>query len=186
MAATESSMLKLGTSAPEFILPDTISGKTLSLNNCRGENGLAVFFICNHCPFVVHCIDTIVKLANKYQKEGVGFVAISSNNVEDYPQDGPEKMKEFAEHYKFAFPYLYDQTQQIAKAYQAECTPDNYLFDAELKLIYRGRLDDSRPNSGQASSGAEFNGALSALVAGQMISEIQYPSIGCNIKWKSS
>lgn len=183
MAATESSMLKLGTEAPNFELPDVVSGNSISLKSLSNDKGLGIFFICNHCPYVIHSINAIVNITNKYLPLGVNFAAISSNDIIEYPADSPDKMKLFAQKYGLKIPYLYDESQEVAKAYQAECTPDNYLFDAKNKLVYRGRLDPSRPY-GSESTGSEYLGAINAMLAHQSISEIQYPSIGCNIKWK--
>jgi len=186
MARTESTMLPIGTLAPIFILPDTISGQLLSLNDLRSDKATVVMFICNHCPYVLHVKDELVKLAKDYQPKGVSFVAISSNDVENYPQDGPEAMKVFARESGFTFPYLYDETQDVARAYEAACTPDFYIFDGELRLRYRGRLDESRPKmeSPNPVTGSDLRGALNAMLANQLVSEIQYPSMGCNIKWK--
>jgi len=184
MALTESNMLSLGTQAPDFSLPDTVSGKTLSLNDVAGEQGTVVMFLCNHCPYVIHTNPEIVRVAGDYQNKGIGFVGISANDVENYPQDGPEKMKEQAERVGYTFPYLYDETQEVARAYDAACTPDFYVFDADRKLVYRGRLDKSRPQNDEPQDGADLRAALDALLAGRPLPEKQYPSAGCNIKWK--
>lgn len=184
MALTESNMLSLGTQAPDFSLPDTVSGKTLSLNDVAGEQGTVVMFLCNHCPYVIHTNPEIVRVAGDYQSKGIGFVGISANDVENYPQDGPEKMKEQAERVGYTFPYLYDETQEVARAYDAACTPDFYVFDADRKLVYRGRLDKSRPQNDEPQDGADLRAALDALLAGKLLPEKQYPSAGCNIKWK--
>jgi peroxiredoxin len=184
MAQTPSNMLPLGTKAPDFTLPDTISSLALSLTDIRGENGFLVMFICNHCPYVIHVNPELVRLANDYRSKGIGFVAISSNDVERYPDDAPEKMKEVAIKLGYPFPYLYDESQAVAKVYDAACTPDFYLFDGAANLVYRGRLDDSRPKNDNPLTGKDLRDALEAMLAGQPISEIQYPSIGCNIKWK--
>ncbi|RYU96403.1 thioredoxin family protein [Emticicia agri] len=186
MARTESTMLPIGTLAPIFILPDTITGQLLSLNDLRSEKATVVMFICNHCPYVLHVKDELVKLAKDYQPKGVSFVAISSNDAEQYPQDGPEAMKVFARESGFTFPYLYDESQDVARAYEAACTPDFYVFDGALNLRYRGRLDDSRPKmeNPKPVTGSDLRGALNAILANQLVSEIQYPSMGCNIKWK--
>lgn len=179
-------MMNLGTEAPEFELPDTSSGKLVSLSKAKGESATLIMFICNHCPYVVHVMPEIIRLFNDYKGQGVNFVAISSNDVVAYPQDSPEKMKDFAKEWKMEFPYLFDESQAIAKAYDAACTPDFYLFDNSLKLAYRGRLDDSRPReeNPQPLTGKDLRGALNALLSGQSMSEIQFPSMGCNIKWK--
>ncbi len=184
MARTESNMLPLGTQAPDFCLTDTVSGKTICLQDVKTDKGLVVMFICNHCPYVLHVNDELVRLSKEYLQKGVGFVAISSNDVENYPDDAPDKMKEMAERLGYPFPYLYDESQEVARAYDAACTPDFYLFDGELKLFYRGRLDASRPQSDLPVTGKDLRRALDALLQGQPIPEPQYPSMGCNIKWK--
>ncbi len=183
MALTPSTMLPLGTLAPVFSLPDSVSGETLTLHNVRGERGTVVMFICNHCPYVKHVNDELVRVAGDYGKRGVGFVAISSNDVGSHPEDGPAQMKETALRLKYPFPYLYDESQDVARAYQAACTPDLFLFDAGLKLVYRGQLDASRPGKGTAD-GKDLRSALDALLAGRPVNPDQKPSVGCNIKWK--
>ncbi|MEM6686569.1 MAG: thioredoxin family protein [Bacteroidota bacterium] len=183
MALTPSNMLSLGTKAPDFSLIDTVSDQIISLNEAKGAAGTVIMFICNHCPFVKHVNDGIVQLANDYLSKGIGFVAISSNDVENYPADAPDLMKENALQHDFSFPYLYDKTQEVAKSYDAACTPDFYIFDAALKLVYRGQLDDSRPNNGIPVTGKDMRSALEALLNDEKIAEIQKPSIGCNIKW---
>jgi len=183
MALTPSNMLPLGTKAPNFTLIDTITDRSISLNDKKGTYGTVVMFICNHCPFVIHVNEGIVQLANDYLSKGIGFVAISSNDVENYPADAPHLMKLNAEKYHFPFPYLYDETQKVAKAYNAACTPDFYIFDEELTLVYRGQLDDSRPNNGIPVTGNDMRKALDTLLRGEKISETQKPSIGCGIKW---
>ncbi|PTX61433.1 peroxiredoxin [Kordia periserrulae] len=183
MALTPSNMLSLGTKAPDFSLQDTVSANILSLHELKGENGTVIMFICNHCPFVKHVNQGMVELAKDYQSKGIGFVAISSNDVENYPADAPHLMKENAKKEGFTFPYLYDKTQEIAKAYDAACTPDFYIFDGDLKLIYRGQLDDSRPNNGIPVTGSDMRNALDALLNGEQLPAHQKPSIGCNIKW---
>ncbi|MFT4664511.1 MAG: peroxiredoxin [Polaribacter sp.] len=184
MSLTESKMIPLGTKAPDFKLKDTVSGKEMSLSDIPSENARVIMFICNHCPYVLHITEEIAKLAKDYKKKGVGFLAISSNDVENYPVDSPENMKAFAKDEKFNFPYLYDETQEVAKAYDAACTPDFYIFDKKDKLAYRGRLDDSRPNSGIPVTGAELRAALDTVLNREKVSATQYPSMGCNIKWK--
>jgi peroxiredoxin len=186
MARTPSNMLPLGTIAPTFELPDTISGKNMSLKQLRGSEGTVIFFICNHCPYVLHVIEELVSIAKAYQDRGFSFIAISSNDVIKYPQDGPDKMKEFAEASHFLFPYLFDESQGTARDYEAACTPDIYVFDRNLVLVYRGRLDDSRPGNEIPVTGADLRFALTELVHGKPVSPIQKPSIGCNIKWKES
>ncbi len=184
MARTPSNMLPLGTKAPDFSLLDTVSDNTLSLNELKGEHGTVILFICNHCPFVIHVNSELVAMANEYTSQGISFIAISSNDVINYPQDSPDKMKVHAKNEGYPFPYLYDETQDVAKAYDAACTPDLYLFDAELKLTYRGQLDDSRPGNGIPLSGKDLRHALDCLLENKENTETQKPSIGCNIKWK--
>lgn len=184
MALTESNMLPLGTKAPDFNLPDTVSGKNISLQDISSDKATVIMFTCNHCPYVIHVNPEIVNVSNDYSKKGVNFVAISSNDVENYPMDSPEKMTELAKQEGYNFPYLYDETQEVAKAYDAACTPDFYVFDRNLKLAYRGRLDASRPNSGIPLTGSDLRAALDNVLAGKAVSEVQYPSAGCNIKWK--
>ena len=183
MAATLSNMMELGTIAPDFALLDTVSDKTLTLTDLKSDVATVIVFICNHCPYVKHINSKMVEVANKYQEKGVKFIAISSNSVETHPQDGPEHMKRIAKEQGYPFPYLYDETQEVAKAYQAECTPDLFVFDKDLKCVYRGQFDDSRPNKGEAT-GKDLSTALNAIVAGEKVSEKQKPSMGCNIKWK--
>jgi len=184
MARTESNMLSLGTTAPHFSLPDTVSDQILDLADVVGDHGTVVMFICNHCPFVKHVNAEIAQLAKDYKDKKVGFVAISSNDIENYPDDAPDKMKINARENQFSFPYLFDETQEIAKKYDAACTPDFYIFDQQLKLIYRGQLDDSRPGNGIPVSGKDIRNALDALLGNTPVSKEQKPSIGCNIKWK--
>lgn len=184
MARTPSNMLPLGTTAPSFNLLDTISDEYISIDTIKGTHGTVVMFICNHCPFVIHVNKGIVNLANDYKQKGIGFVAISSNDINNYPQDAPDLMKINAKKEHYSFPYLYDATQEVAKAYDAACTPDFYIFDADLKLAYRGQLDNSRPGNGIPVTGTDMRAALDALCQGKTVSEHQKPSIGCNIKWK--
>jgi len=185
MAAVESTMLPLGTEAPKFKLLDTVSGEWKTFEDVKGEKGTVVMFICNHCPYVKHVNDELVRVAMDYMPKGVGFVAISSNDVTRYPDDSPEKMKETAERLGYPFPYLYDETQDVARAYQAACTPDFFVFDADDKLVYRGQLDDSRPGNDIPVTGKDLRRALDLLLEGKMIPEVeQKPSIGCSIKWK--
>ena len=184
MAFTESSMLPLGTVAPDFTLPDTVSGKDISLKDIQSDKANLIMFICNHCPYVIHVEEELARLAKDYQAKGVNVVAISSNNVEKYPADSPDKMTDYAAKNGFSFPYLYDESQEVARAYDAACTPDFYVFDGEMKLAYRGRLDDSRPNSDTPLTGKDLRAALDAVLAGETVSEVQYPSGGCGIKWK--
>lgn len=184
MARTESNMLALETVAPHFYLKDTNSNRHLSFSDVKGIKGTVVMFICNHCPFVHHVLPEILMIANDYRVQGIGFVAISSNDIEKYPQDGPELMTEFAFRNRIDFPYLFDVTQQVATAYEAACTPDFYLFDAQDRLVYRGQLDDSRPGNGIPLSGSDLRSAIDALIYNRSFAEPQKPSIGCNIKWK--
>ena len=184
MARTPSNMVSLGTKAPDFSLLDVISEEFKNVNELKGENGSVIMFICNHCPYVKHVNKTIVELANKFKDRGINFIAISSNDVINYPEDSPELMKINAQEYNFIFPYLYDESQEVAKKYDAACTPDFYLYNSELRLIYRGQLDDSRPGNGVECNGDDLDHALSCLLANNENNRIQKPSIGCNIKWK--
>ncbi|WP_242206306.1 thioredoxin family protein [Aestuariivivens insulae] len=184
MARTPSNMLPLGTLAPDFSLPDTVSDAILDLNELKGTKGTVIMFICNHCPFVVHVNKALVALAHDYAIKGIGFIAISSNDVENYPQDSPENMKAHAKIEGYPFPYLYDESQAVAKAYDAACTPDLYVFDEDLKLAYRGQLDDSRPGNDIPVTGNDLRYALDCLLENKVNTRPQKPSIGCNIKWK--
>ncbi|MDC8006330.1 thioredoxin family protein [Aureisphaera galaxeae] len=184
MARTESNMLPLGTQAPDFSLVDSVSGDTFTFHDIAGKKGTVVMFICNHCPFVIHVNEEIVRVANDYRVTGFGFVAISSNDVEKYPQDAPDKMWEVARDNSYPFPYLYDETQEVAKAYDAACTPDFYLFDAEHKLVYRGQLDNSRPGNSIPVNGRDLREAIDNILNNSPQRKDQKPSIGCNIKWK--
>lgn len=184
MSLTPTTQIPLGFTAPSFNLPDTVSGDEKSYTDIRGEKGTLVMFICNHCPYVIHVRKELVRLAKDYLPKGIGFVAISSNDVANYPDDSPELMKELAEEMNFPFAYLYDETQEVAKDYDAACTPDFMLFDSEDKCRYRGRLDASRPGSGEAVTGEDMRRALDHILSGDSIPEPQYPSMGCNIKWK--
>ena len=178
-------MMPLGTSAPAFSLPDTVSGNVKSYADVKSDKGTVVMFICNHCPYVIHVQEKVVELANKFQAKGIGFVAISSNDIENYPEDSPELMKVHAENYRFSFPYLYDQSQDIAKVYQAACTPDFYVFDSEDKCVYRGRMDGSTPGNGVPVTGEDLDQALANLLEDLPIDTEQHPSMGCNIKWRN-
>ncbi len=184
MAVTPSSMLPLGTIAPNFELIDAVSKNSFSFSDLKGKKGTVVSFICNHCPFVHHVIEEFIRIANDYRVQGIGFVVISSNDIEKYPQDNPELMAEFAFQHNFEFPYLFDATQEIAKAYDAACTPDFYLFDNQDQLVYRGQMDDSRPGNGIPLSGSDFRSAIDGVIYNRPINSVQKPSIGCNIKWK--
>jgi peroxiredoxin len=185
MANTASNMIPLGSRATDFKLIDTVSDKLLSLDQLKGKKGTVIFFICNHCPFVIHINQELIKMAKEYASNGIGFIAISSNDVINYPQDRPELMKKVALDLGYPFPYLYDESQTVAKAYDAACTPDTYVFDKKLELKYRGQLDDSRPGNGVAITGADLRRALNLLLADKEIPTEQKPSMGCNIKWKS-
>jgi len=186
MAAVQSNMLPLGTIAPDFSLPDTISGKTFGLQELRGERLTLIMFICNHCPFVQHVKGQLIDISRRYRSLGVASIAISSNDIEHYPDDAPDKMKIMMEEWGNPFTaYLYDETQTVAKAYQAACTPDFYLFDADLVCVYRGRLDGSTPQNTEPLTGKDLREALDKLLAGKQVDAGQIPSIGCNIKWKS-
>jgi len=183
MAVTPSTMLPLGTLAPDFSLTDT-QGNIVSLADFKNSPALLVIFMCNHCPFVKHILNDLVKLVEEYQQKGLGVVAINSNDVAGFPEDRPEMMAELAKKMRFTFPYLYDETQQVAKAYCAACTPDFFLFDSERRLVYRGQMDDSRPGSNIPITGSDLRAACDAAIEGKHVSESQKPSIGCNIKWK--
>ncbi|MCD0466161.1 thioredoxin family protein [Flavobacterium sp. ENC] len=184
MSQTSSNMLALGTIAPEFRLKDTNSNDTYSFEDLKGSKGTLVIFMCNHCPYVLHVINEIVMIANDYRVQGIGVMAISSNDIEKFPQDAPEMMTEFAFQNKIDFPYLFDETQEAAKAFDAACTPDFFLFDNRDRLFYRGQLDDSRPNNGIPLSGSDLRSAIDALIYNRSLKDPQKPSVGCNIKWK--
>jgi peroxiredoxin len=185
MALTESTMLELGTVAPDFALPDAVTGKTVRRSDFAGRPLLALF-MCNHCPFVIHIADALAAFAREYQGKGLAIVGISSNNVQTHPDDGPDKMKAEAARRGYTFPYLYDESQEVAMAYQAACTPDFFLFDRNHKLVYRGQFDDTRPRKEppQKPTGRDLRLAADAVLAGRPAPERQYPSAGCNIKWK--
>ncbi|MCB8985453.1 MAG: thioredoxin family protein [Ardenticatenaceae bacterium] len=186
MAAVPSNMLALGTTAPDFALTDTVSGKTISLTELKSDVATVIMFICNHCPYVKHVNKELARLARDYQTRGVTFVAISSNDVAAYPADSPEQMRLVAVEQGYPFPYLYDEDQSVARAYQAACTPDFYIFDAGMKLVYRGQLDDARPRNDVPVTGKDVRAALEAILAGEAVAAEQRPSIGCNIKWKEA
>jgi thiol-disulfide isomerase/thioredoxin len=183
MAETPSTMLPLGTELPEFSLRNAVDGRRVTPADYRGSVALVVMFICNHCPFVKHVLQEIGRLTREYQPKGVAFVAINSNDVAAYPDDNPEHMQELAEAEDWIFPFLYDGTQEVAKAFRAACTPDFFVFDKGLTLVYRGQLDGSRPGNGIPVTGRDLRTALDALVAGTAVSKEQRPSVGCNIKW---
>jgi len=184
MARTESNMLPLGTIAPHFRLKDSVDNTKKSLQELKGTTGTLVMFICNHCPFVKHVSSELSQLAKDYISKGINCVAISSNDVMTHPQDRPDLMAQYAINEDYIFPYLYDQTQNIAKAYNAACTPDFFLFDADLKLVYTGQLDDSRPENDKPVTGKDLRAAMTALITNMPISVDQKPSMGCSIKWK--
>ncbi len=183
MSLTPSNMLPLKTKAPNFCLINTIDDTLVALEDAKGVNGTIIMFICNHCPFVVHVNSQLVKLSKDYASKGINCIAISSNDIINYPEDSPELMRQNAIDNGYTFPYLYDEKQEVARAYDAACTPDFYIFDNELKLIYRGQLDDSRPKNNIEPTGKDIRSALDNLLNGTSISENQKPSIGCNIKW---
>ena len=183
MVKTASTMLPLGTKAPDFSLVN-IDGQTVSLADFDGSPALLVIFMCNHCPFVKHIAHELSRLGHEYQSRGVAIVGISSNDVSGYPADSPEQMIHEAELQGYSFPYLYDETQEVAKAYKAACTPDFFLFDGEQKLVYRGQLDSSRPGNGIPVTGEDLRGAIDLVLAGKPVPAEQTPSIGCNIKWR--
>lgn len=184
MALTYSTMLALGTQAPAFSLPDVVSEKTISLDSFKERAGLLVMFICRHCPYVQHIKQEMSKLSKDYANGQLGMVAISSNDVANYPDDSPESLREFAVECSFAFPLCFDETQKVAKDYTAACTPDFFLFDANLKLVYRGQLDDSRPGNNIPVTGKDLRAAINSVLQGKPVAGEQKPSAGCNIKWK--
>lgn len=184
MSLKPSQMIPLGSEAPSFALPDVMAGKLVSLGDFEGKKALLVMFICNHCPYVKHIADELARIGRDYAARDLGIVAICANDITTHPHDSPERMKAEARDRGYVFPYLYDETQETAKAYSAACTPDFFLFDAERKLIYRGQLDDSRPGSGKPVTGADLRAAIEAVLSGKPASGTQRPSVGCNIKWK--
>ncbi len=187
MSLTPSTMMPLGKKAPDFELPDTVSGNPVSLADVAGDKATVAMFICNHCPYVLHVKAQLVAIAERYMNQGIGFVAISSNDVSTHPDDSPEKMKEFAAENNFPFAYLYDESQDVAKAYNAACTPDFFVFDEDLKCAYRGQLDASRPGNSEPVTGSDLRASLDSILEGDMIpEEAQTPSQGCNIKWKAA
>lgn len=184
MSLTPTIQIPLGFQAPDFTLPDPVNGGTKNLSDLKSDIATVVMFICNHCPYVKHVNEGLVSIANDYIPKGVSFIAINSNDVVNYPEDSPEMMKVYAERLNYPFPYLFDETQEIAKAYDAACTPDFNIFDAEMKCVYRGQLDDSRPGNGKPVTGKDMREALDLILEGKKVPENQIPSIGCNIKWK--
>lgn len=184
MALTESTMLELGTVAPDFVLPDVVSGKTVRRDEVKRPKGLLVMFICTHCPYVKHVEKGLAALGADYAGKGIGIVAIGSNDAESYPEDSAEGLKRQAERLGFSFPYLYDETQEVAKAYKAACTPDLFFFDSSMKLVYRGQFDGSRPGNGVPLTGKDLRGAMDAVLEGKPVTQDQRAAVGCNIKWK--
>ncbi|MCF8465299.1 MAG: thioredoxin family protein [Flavobacteriales bacterium] len=184
MARTPTVQLELGYKAQDFLLPNVVSGSLNSYADVKRENGTVVMFICNHCPFVVHVLEELIRIGNDYKDQGIGFAAISSNDVANYPDDAPEKMMQLATSTHFPFPYLYDETQEVAKAYFAACTPDFSVFDANDSCVYRGQLDDSRPGNSEPVNGKDLRNVLDLLIIGNEVPIKQRPSLGCNIKWK--
>lgn len=185
MALTHSTMLELGTSVPDFQLPDVVSGKMIDPGQFSDRKGLLVMFICRHCPYVVHVQSELARVGNESAEKSLGVVAISSNDAANYPDDAPKQLKAMAQQLGFTFPYCYDESQDVARAFTAACTPDFFLFDQARRLVYRGQLDDSRPGNGKPVTGKDVRAAIDALLAGQPVSQDQRPSAGCNIKWKS-
>ena len=186
MAETPSTMLPLGTVLPSFALTDAVSGRTLTSQDIRGTKGTLVMFLCNHCPFVQHVLPELKRLDDDYSGKGIAIVAINSNDLVAFPQDGPPHMKELAAQQGWSFPFLMDETQDVARAYGAACTPDFFLFDSENALAYRGRLDETRPKTDAKPHGRDLRAALDAVVAGRAPVGEQLPSVGCNIKWKEA
>ena len=183
MARTPSNMVELGTKAPNFKLINTVNDELVSSDNTFSKNGTIIMFICNHCPFVIHILDELISISEQYKDE-ISFIAISSNDVINYPQDAPSLMKKLAFEKKFSFPYLYDETQEVAKKFDAACTPDFFLYNNNRELVYRGQLDDSRPGNNIPVTGNDLRTAIVSLIQGNKQSINQKPSIGCNIKWK--
>ena len=184
MSAVQSRMVPLGTKAPDFNLVDAVSGKNVSLDDIKSDKATVIMFICNHCPYVIHIYEHLAKLSSEYIKKGITFAGINSNNYAVYTDDSPAKMKHLAEKLGYEFPYLVDETQNVAKEYQAECTPDFFVYDKDMKLIYRGQYDSSRPGNGVSVTGSDLIAALDAVLEGGEVQTEQIPSIGCNIKWK--
>ena len=185
MARTNSTMMPLGMCAPDFALPDTVSGKTVALADFKNSPALLVAFLCNHCPYVKHVLEGLTQLAKDLQARGVDVVAISANDVVNYPDDSPEKMREEAQRAGYTFPYLYDESQVVARAYRAACTPDFFLFDGAHRFAYRGQMDDARSANNLPVTGRSLRDAVDAVLAGRPVPANQIPSLGCNIKWKA-
>lgn len=186
MAETPSNMIPLGTKAADFNLLDTRTNQFVALNQLKSPMATVIMFLCNHCPYVKHIQTNLVQVAKEYQAKGISFVAISANDADAYPADGPQQMQLEAKKYHYSFPYLYDETQAVAKAYQAACTPDFFVFDKDLRCIYRGRFDSSTPGNAQPVTGADLRQVLDAALAGHPIDQNQQASLGCNIKWKKT
>ena len=186
MSRTESTMLSLGTSAPPFELPDVVSGETVSMDRFRDKKALLVMFICRHCPFVKHIQQQLAAIGKDYAGQSLGIVAISSNDAEAFPDDAPDQLREMAVELGFNFPFCYDESQDVARAYEAACTPDFFVFDADRKLAYRGQLDDSRPGNNIPPTGRDLRAAIDALLKDRLVDKNQKPSIGCNIKWRAA
>ena len=185
MVATPSTMLPLGTKAPSFSLPNVCTNQSIDLQTVDIHKGCLIAFVCNHCPYVIHLLDPLVRMSNEWVKKGIKVFLISSNDADNYPDDSPVKMRELAEKKQFQFPYLYDEDQSVALAYRAACTPDFFLFDSKLSLFYRGQFDDSRPGNQNEATGTELSSAVDSLLLNQPAPKIQKPSLGCNLKWKS-
>ena len=185
MVATPSTMLPLGTKAPSFSLPDVCTNQSIDLQTVDIHKGCLIAFVCNHCPYVIHLLDPLVRMSNEWVKKGIKVFLISSNDADNYPDDSPVKMRELAQKKQFQFPYLYDEDQSVALAYKAACTPDFFLFDSKLSLFYRGQFDDSRPGNQNEATGTELSSAVDSLLLNQPAPKIQKPSLGCNLKWKS-
>lgn len=184
MAATSSYLVGLGSMAKEFQLPDTVSGRHCALNELKGQKGTVIMFICNHCPYVRHINNEIVRIANDFQPQGINFIAISSNDVDQYPEDAPAEMKQAAQRLGYPFPYLFDESQEVAKSYDAVCTPDIFVYDKNLSLMYHGQIDDSRPKNNIPITGRDLRAALNNILEKKPTLEDQKPSVGCSIKWR--
>lgn len=184
MALTPTIQIPLGFQSPDFTLPDPVNGGTKSLSELKSDKATVIMFICNHCPYVKHVNEGLVSIANDYIPKGVSFIAINSNDVVNYPEDSPENMKRYAERLKYPFPFLFDETQEVAKAYDAACTPDFNIFDGNMKCVYRGQFDDSRPGNGKPVTGKDMREALDLILEHKKVPEEQIPGVGCNIKWK--
>jgi thiol-disulfide isomerase/thioredoxin len=185
MVSVPSTMLPLGTTVPDFVLTNAVDGKPVSPRDYAGRNGLLVMFICNHCPYVKHVKDELGRIAAEYDPKGLAVIAINANDLAGYPQDGPDRMRELALEEGWHFPFLFDDTQEVARSFKAACTPDFFLFDHKQRLAYRGQLDDSRPSTSTPVTGRDLRAAIDAVLAGKKVSEEQKPSIGCNIKWRA-